>query len=94
MSEWTDDDGVPLGRWVVIDQPEWRALVGANGGLGALTVFSSLTDLEGVYGPPQVYTSWGIRGENVPLVDVREYRDDEGHTERTEFKKFERRAAS
>jgi len=91
MSEWTDDDGQPLGEWVEVDREEWWTLMEAAGGYDALTVFSSLTDPEGVYGRPQVYTAWGRRDDDTPLADIRDYRDDEGRTVRQVFRRFARR---
>lgn len=35
---------------------------------GKLTVFSGLTDPEGEYGSPLVYTEWGIADEERPVL--------------------------
>lgn len=88
MSEWTDDDGRPLGEWVEISQAEWVALMEAAGGYGALSVFSSLTDPDGVYGPAQVYTAWGRSGDDVPLADIRNLLTA-GRTTRKVFRRFD-----
>lgn len=90
----TDDDGEPpLGDWVEIGIDEWRRLIAEAGGLEALSVFSSLTDPEGVYGSPQVYTAWGRREDGHPLVDVRDLKGDDGRTVRSTFRRFVPRAS-
>lgn len=35
---------------------------------GELGVFASITDPEGEHGPPLVYTEWGIRDEDRPVL--------------------------
>lgn len=67
---WTDDDGIPLGEWVVIEAKEAWAIKDAAG--DALRVFSSLTDPDGNYGTPTIYTAWGVDGEDVPRLDARD----------------------
>lgn len=88
---WTDDDDRPLGEWVEVSRDEWRQVVGDAGGLKALSVFSSLTDPDGEYGEPRIYTAWGFRELDFPLVDICDY----GGTrppERQVFRKFVARA--
>jgi hypothetical protein len=87
---WTDSEGDPLGGWVVIDRDEWRRIVESAGGLMALGVFSALTDPEGCYGEPQIYTAWGHRDQDVPLVDIRDTKfDGPGRTpERQVFRRW------
>lgn len=82
MSEWEG------GRWVEISEDEFCCTVALEGGLEALTVFSSLTDPDGIYGPRQVYTAWGIKGSNVPLVDIRDYKFADGSTDRRVVRRF------
>lgn len=88
MSEWTDEDGRPLGSWVEIGRDEWWPTIEQAGGLKALAVFSSLTDPEGVYGPAQIYTAWGRREDDAPLVDICDFKADDGTTERQVCRKF------
>lgn len=85
MSEWTDNDGLALGTWVEIERDEWRQVIEDAGGLEALTVFSSLTDPAGLYGPAQIYTAWGIADQPAPLVDIRDQKTD---PTRTVLRKF------
>jgi hypothetical protein len=33
-----------------------------------LTVFTILTDPDGVYGPPSIETVWGFKGADYPLI--------------------------
>lgn len=87
---WTDADGEPLGGWVEIDREEYMRLIEEAGGYWSLTVFSSLTDPEGQYGEPTIYTAWGHKGDYHPLVDIRDTGMD-GHgglPERQTFRKF------
>jgi hypothetical protein len=79
-SQWLNAEGVSLGEWVPISAEEWRSIVVAAGGLEALSVFSSLTDPEGVYGPRRIYTAWGHRNEEAPLVDICDDKADDGTT--------------
>lgn len=88
MSEWTDHDGVPLGSWEKATTQEWRQIIADAGGLEALTVVSSLTDPEGTYGPPQIYTAWGRRGDDVPLVDIRDFKARDGSVKERILRKF------
>lgn len=41
-------------------------------GAGDVTPVSSLTDMDGTYGTPIVYTEWGMRSSGTPVL--REYR--------------------
>lgn len=77
-----------LGTWQVIGLEEWRKLIADEGGVRSLVVFSSLTDPEGTFGPAQIYTAWGRYGDPMPLVDVRDYKAEDGSTERSIFRKF------
>lgn len=82
--EWTDEDGEPLGDWAEITDAEWSAIVTNAGGLQALTVFSTLTDPDGTYGRPTIYTAWGRPDDPVPLVDIRDDKlDKDAALERT-----------
>lgn len=87
--DWLDEDE-PLGGWVEIDRNAWRSIVRLAGGVGNLSVFSTLTDLEGAYGAPQIYTAWGPAGGVNPLIDVRDYKASDGSTERSVFRRFVR----
>lgn len=84
---WTDEEGRPLGGWVKIGRDEYRATIAHAGGLEALSVFSTLTDPEGVYGAPRVYTAWGRRDAAHPLVDVDDLKEN-GITVETTFRRF------
>lgn len=53
---------------------------------GKLGVFSSLTDPEGQYGSPLVYTEWGIDDRPV-LRDYLAYTDDRTPSECTHYLK-------
>jgi len=88
---WTDSDGIPLGGWVEVEHREWLRLIADAGGIQALTVFSSLTDPDGRYGPARVYTAWGMPGADAPLVDIRDYKGVTGMTVRSVLRKFEER---
>jgi hypothetical protein len=87
--DWTDDDDEPLGGWVQIDRDEWRAILTEAGGVRALQVFSTLTDPDGDYGSPQIYTAWGRREDRHPLVDIRDYKE-QGRTSESTLRKFVR----
>lgn len=82
MSDWTN------GKWVEISEDEFWATVALEGGLEALTVSASLTDPDGDYGPPQIYTAWGLPGEDAPLLDIRDYKAEDGSTERRATRRF------
>lgn len=84
-SAWTNDDGEPLGGWVVVSHDEYRRIVTDAGGYTELSVFSTLTDPDGVYGRPQIYTAWGRAVDDVPLVDIRDYVDED---KRQVFRRF------
>lgn len=87
MNEWLDDDGRPLGHWEEVTRDDYIAIKEAAGGVQCLDVFATLTDPDGVYGPKQVYTAWGIHGHDVPLIDRRtENLDDDEPTDT--FRKF------
>lgn len=73
MSDWRDGDGELLGDWEVVTDREWARIFDEAGGYDALTVFASLTDPEGDYGEPQVYTAWGRPDDDVPLLDICDY---------------------
>jgi hypothetical protein len=74
--EWTDDDGEPLGVWVEIGLEEWRDTIESVGsGIDALQVFSTLTDPDGTYGEPRIYTAFGRRDDDAPLVDICDFKD-------------------
>lgn len=45
---------------------EYNAAIAAVGGLEKLHVWSSLTDLDGQYGPPRIFTCWGT--EELPIA--------------------------
>jgi hypothetical protein len=64
-----------LGDWLAITREEYVGVMERAGGLRALTVAATLTDPDGVYGEPQVYTAWALPNEDVPLVDRRTYPD-------------------
>lgn len=56
--------------------------------LGKLSVFSSLTDPDVVYGPPLVYTEWGIEDEDRPVLrDYLDYTDDRNPKKCTHYLK-------
>lgn len=76
--DWTDDEDRPLGGWVEISLDELRGIVADAGGLRALSVFATLTDPDGDYGPAQIYTAWGHPDAPHPLVDMRDYYNN-GH---------------
>lgn len=78
--DWTDDDGQPLGSWVEIERDEWQQVAADAGGFDSLVLCATLTDPDGTYGTPQIYTSWGRRGDSTPLLDVRDYKDDSGRS--------------
>jgi hypothetical protein len=63
--------------WTVISRQEYDQIVGST---DDLQVFATITDPEGVYGPAQVYTAWGRRGDDDPLVDIRDWKDGAGAT--------------
>lgn len=88
--DWLDADDRPLGGWVEIDRDAWRRIVRVVGGLERLSVFSTLTDPDGFYGTPQIYTAWGPRKGPNPLIDIRDYKAADGTTERTVFRRFVR----
>lgn len=90
--EWADEEGRPLGVWVEVERDEWQELIRTAGGLEALTVFSTLTDPDGCYGPAQVYTAWGARESDVPFVDACDYKGADGRTERQVLRRFRRDA--
>jgi len=75
QSDWTDSEGESLGEWLPISREEYVGVIQQAGGLQALTVAATLTDPDGVYGEPQVYTAWALPDEEVPLVDRRTYPD-------------------
>lgn len=57
------------GHWVRATVAEYQAAIDAHGGLEALSVWSSLTDIDGQYGPPFVFTCWGTKVEpDVPVA--------------------------
>lgn len=60
----------PAPQWEVITRAEYDAAIEAAGGYDAITVFSCLTDPDGVYSGGRIYTAWGLRGADVPLVDI------------------------
>ena len=74
--------------WNEIPRADYDAIIEEAGGLGALRVFSCLTDPEGQYGTPQIYTAWGSEGDEHPLVDITDYKDGNGRTTRQVCRKF------
>ena len=74
--------------WVEIDEREWSEIVEREGGVRALAVFSTLTDPDGQFGQPQIYTAWGRKGDEDPLVDIRDLKSDDGETEQRTLRKF------
>jgi hypothetical protein len=82
---WVRDE---LGSWEVIGLEEWRKLIADEGGVRSLAVFSSLTDPDGDYGPRQIYTAWGRHDDVMPLVDIRDYKAEDGTTEESILRKF------
>lgn len=86
MSEWTDEDGRPLGQWAEITSDEWTDLYAELA--GERTVFATLTDPDGQYGERQVYTAYGHRNADAPHVDICDYKDASGSTTRTVLRKF------
>lgn len=66
MSDWYDSDGNSLGDWVPIDRGEYHAI--RDESVGQWQVFASNTD---PWGRGEVYTAWGLPGEDVPRVDHR-----------------------
>lgn len=84
MSEWTDPDGNSLGEWEEIPREEYWELFER----GKLTVFSTLTDPEGCYGVPRIYTAWGYKGDDAPLIDICDYKGEDGKTERQVCRRF------
>lgn len=91
--EWLDEHDEPFGGWVRVSGEELRGIVADAGGLDALTVYSSLTDPDGCYGRPQIYTAWGRYDDGHPLVDMCDYKED-GCTVETICRKFVRAAPS
>jgi hypothetical protein len=61
--EWMSD-----GRWERTDCAGWSKAVADAGGLDVLTVWSSLTDMDGEFGPPTIYTCWGASDNGNPVV--------------------------
>jgi hypothetical protein len=57
-------------QWEEITRDEYFQAIEQAGGYDALSVFSSLTDPDGVYSGGRIYTAWAIRGADVPLVDA------------------------
>lgn len=57
-------------QWEEITRAEYDQAIEQAGGYDAVTVFSTLTDPEGVYSGGRIYTAWGVRGADVPLVDI------------------------
>lgn len=53
------------GHWVTASCAEYTEAVEAAGGTSALHVWSSLTDLDGQYGHPFVFTCWGTDDEPI-----------------------------
>lgn len=86
MSEWTDPDGNSLGEWEEIPREEYWEIFKRE--RDDLTVFSTLTDPEGNYGIRQIYTAWGYKEEDVPLIDIRDYKTEDGGLERQICRKF------
>lgn len=77
MSDYEDEDGNPLGRWVPCTEDEYVAEVYRGEGRESLTVFASLTEVgRETYTFPEprsyvdrhIYTEWGERTADVPLV--------------------------
>jgi hypothetical protein len=67
------DPSIGAGHWEATDCAGWSAAVKAAGGLNYLGVWSTLTDPEGQYGPPTIYTCWGERhgeGNNPVAADA------------------------
>jgi len=85
QSDWLDAEGESLGDWLPITRDEYVGVIQQAGGIDALTVAASLTDPDGVYGEPQIYTAWAMKDEDVPLVDHRDY---PGQPERTVYRRF------
>lgn len=92
MSEWTDPDGNSLGEWEEIPREEYWEIFKRE--RDDLTVFSTLTDPEGNYGIRQIYTAWGYKEEDVPLIDIRDYKTEDGGLERQICRKFVSRRAN
>lgn len=57
-------------QWEPITRAEYDQAITDAGGYDALTVFESLTDPEGVYSGGRIYTAWGLKDADVPLVDI------------------------
>lgn len=81
--EWTDDEGNSLGDWQEITREEFDRLNHPG-----LMVFSTLTDPGGEFGIRQVYTAWGQQGADAPLIDIRDFKGEDGKTERQICRKF------
>ncbi|MHB1762647.1 MAG: hypothetical protein ACYCS4_07910 [Acidimicrobiales bacterium] len=62
-----DNPHIPHGHWETCSCEEFQEAVQKAGGLDALEPWSSLTDPDGEYGPPTVFTSWGL-GRHLPVV--------------------------
>lgn len=89
--DWTDEDGVPLGDWVQIDRDRYAEIFTAADARDRLIVFASLTDPDGQYGPRQIYTAWGHRGQDAPLLDATDYVGGEyGTTRKQVYRQFVR----
>jgi hypothetical protein len=56
--------GEVRGYWIDASCSEYNDAVVAAGGLDKLTVWSSLTDLDGQYGSPFIFTCWGEKTED------------------------------
>lgn len=58
--------GEVRGYWREATCDEYNRTISAAGGLGALHVWSTLTDLGGRFGTPYLFTCWGT--EDVPVA--------------------------
>lgn len=66
-SGWYDENGEQVGEWEVITLDEYEAIMAEHGG-DDWQVFASNS---GAREHGEIYTAWGIDGEDVPRVDHR-----------------------
>jgi hypothetical protein len=54
-----EDDGHPPGYWKRATCDEYRDAIFAAGGTQSLRVWGTLTDMDGQFGTPVIFTEWG-----------------------------------
>ena len=54
-----EDDGFPPGHWQQATCSEYLEVIQAHGGVQSLRVWGTLTDMDGEFGSPMIFTEWG-----------------------------------